>query len=102
DGEALAGQLDVDEEAVGGAEDVREQAPVAVAALDVARQADPGASREQRLGAGRGFEGEALHGRSRPHRFGGVDAEQPPALAPASRADVDGVAVDDASDDRLA
>ena len=92
---AVAHQLRVDEGAVGLAVDVGQQAPVAVALLDIADEAHAAARHERRVG-GRGALGVALHRRAGLDRLRRVDADVAHALAAAVEAHADGVAVDHA------
>jgi len=98
-GDAVVHQGGVDEHAVGGAVDVGEQPVVAVTGLDVARQADLGARRDER-GQGRGRLGaEALDRAPGRDRLGRVDADQADGLGAAGgQGDDEGVAVDGAHD----
>ena len=81
-----------------GAHDVREQAAVVVAGLDVALEPDRCARWEQLVRAGRRLGPEALDRRVRLHGLRCVDADQPHRLAPAVDVDDDRVAVDDPLD----
>ena len=70
----------VDEQAVGPALDVGEQAVVEVAGLDVARQPDGGARWQQLGQALRRLGAEALVGPVAGHALGGVDADEADVL----------------------
>ena len=100
-GRALAGQLQVDEEPVAPVH-VGQQAAVVVAGLGVALQADAGAGREEQGPSARWPQGRS----TRPARLGSlvsgrVDADEADPLRRGRRCDVDGVAVDDWSIDRV-
>src|SRR4051812_32788520 len=101
-GEAVAYEREVDEQPIVPPEDVGQKPAVLIAPVDVALEAHRRAGRQEVLGLVGSLPGEALHGRPRLHRLGGVDTDEADLLVPARHLDGNGVAVDYPGHARLA